>query len=572
MSKSKKILIWLFSALLFLALSAALFSGCAEKKEEAPTEMTPTAEDVGVSKPYITTIAPVKDGFMVIYSDGSSSTISYKEKEPEVKEKFVVSLTHSDGSIAVNYSDGTVEYLHISSEAAPDNQGSSEGTESGFKYVTRITDDGDGYLTVRYSDDTIEKVVKIDLAELEKEEVYIKDVAQTEDGITVTYSDGTSGLIPSTDESDVTLDDLYDSYCEYYEADVTLQEFLRAFLTVSATTAEVSEIVTPTLLRSAVEINTEFGVPSTPYKATYSGSGVIWQIYEDFTYIVTNYHVVYNENADLATNNNSYIARKILIFLYGSSTATECEYVNGSATVDIAVIKVATDTIKAVNTNIKAATFGGEYHVGDTVLAVGNPRGEGISVTRGIVCVESQYVNMSIGGVGREYRVMRIDAPIYGGSSGGGLYNVRGELIGITNGGGGDKGQNINYAIPLQIAKAAADSIINNSRDSDPNTNGLYKFSIGELKAVNTHYVYDEETGYGKIVEDVIVDNDGSPEKLVKIVINGEEYKIDRLYDAYEALYNVNVGADVEWTLLSGALYNVKEHVDVALGDLTNID
>ena len=122
----------------------------------------------------------------------------------------------------------------------------------------------------------------------------------------------------------------------------------------------------------------------------------------------------------------------------------------GSANSDIALLKANLSDIKAVNDQIKPITFAQGYSVGETVFAIGNAEGEGISATKGIISVDSEEILMEVDGTQRTHRAMRIDAAIYHGNSGGGLFNRNGELVGITNGGDGDD-QNINYAIPLSI-------------------------------------------------------------------------------------------------------------------------
>jgi S1-C subfamily serine protease/uncharacterized RDD family membrane protein YckC len=92
---------------------------------------------------------------------------------------------------------------------------------------------------------------------------------------------------------------------------------------------------------------------------------------------------------------------------------------------------------------------------GETVIAIGNPWGFEHTVTDGIVSGFRE-----LGGADPT-RVIQITAPISPGSSGGGLVNMRGELVGITQGSvGGEWAQNLNFAIPTceilrRIQKAA---------------------------------------------------------------------------------------------------------------------
>lgn len=187
------------------------------------------------------------------------------------------------------------------------------------------------------------------------------------------------------------------------------------------------------VLRSVASVNTEFyetdtswgpgGITSTDSTALYSGSAVIYKIDDDYTYFITNYHVVYS--ADANADNLAYsesgageqnIARKIVIYLYGSEGsptlggqangsyqsvsygdyAIECEYVGGSEQNDIALIRAETSAVKAINSDVKEITFADGYDVGDTAIVIGNTGGDGISVTEGVVSVHSENITLQI--------------------------------------------------------------------------------------------------------------------------------------------------------------------------------
>ena len=71
--------------------------------------------------------------------------------------------------------------------------------------------------------------------------------------------------------------------------------------------------------------------------------------------------------------------------------------------------------------------------VGERVNAIGNAAGGGISVTEGILSVDSEIISVKDDDIVQSYRVMRVDAAINSGNSGGGLFDSSGELIGIVN-------------------------------------------------------------------------------------------------------------------------------------------
>ncbi len=202
---------------------------------------------------------------------------------------------------------------------------------------------------------------------------------------------------------------------------------------------------------------------------TAAGSGVIYQLSEDGSaFIITNYHVVYIDR-----EGSSAISNDIKVFLYGMDTveyAIPATYVGGSANYDLAILRVEkSDVLKGAIARgaVRAATIADSDSVlvGQTAIAVGNPEASGISVTTGVVSVNSEYITMNaIAGTGKiEMRVMRVDTAVNEGNSGGGLFNAKGELVGIVNAKIIDSSvENIGYAIPSNVARAVADNIIRN--------------------------------------------------------------------------------------------------------------
>ncbi len=393
------------------------------------------------------------------------------------------------------------------------------------------------------------------------------------DYYTITYTDGmTDSFTVKNGEKGqqgegISVEALYADYLEQYP-DATYEEFLSAVLSVSVdeTVSAISKA-----LKSSLQVYTEFteSYRTPPFgtkteTAVYMGSAVIYSIESEYTYLITNYHVIY----DAYANTSDKIAEKIVCYLYGSEgqpTQTsstefdygaygiECEYVGGCASADLAVIKTETDTIKAINEDIAEIEFARDYSVGQTAIAIGNPGGEGISVTKGVVSVDNELIQYSADGTPRAYRCIRIDTALYGGNSGGGLFDVDGRLIGITNAGNGDD-QNINYAIPLNVVKNITESILYYARQGE---RSVKQTSLGvTVLTENSRYVYDAESQYGKIVEDVIVDSvvSGSiaeelgikaGDKISSIKINGMEYAINRYFEIGDILYTIRQGDEI---------------------------
>lgn len=445
---------------------------------------------------------------------------------------------------------------------------------------------------------------------------YIVSIQQTNsennvDTYTITYSDGTTSTFTVTngkDGQDVSIMDIYENYKEIYGSELTYAEFLEKYLNIEQAD---NSLVINKCLQSSLKIYSEFTQTVTtsiwPYQtvsnqvAIYSGSGVIYKIDEDYTYIITNYHVIYNSNAN--ADNGSNFARKVYVYLYGSefepvatsetdnlgytvynygTYGVKCELVGGSVENDIAVLKASTTDLKAINSEIKEVTFAEDYYVGQTAIAIGNPEDEGISVTEGIVSVDNEYINLEIDGTVRQHRSIRIDTAIYNGSSGGGLFNAKGELIGITNA-GDEEDQNVNYAIPLQIVKGTVENIMYYYNDNNEDTQNAYKIVLGvTVQTSNSKYVYDANSGYGKVCETVTVSDITSGsiadtlgleinDVIKSIYINTTEYAINQDFDISDAILQIRPNDNISIKYTRNDVEATTENYTISLDDLVNI-
>lgn len=156
-------------------------------------------------------------------------------------------------------------------------------------------------------------------------------------------------------------------------------------------------------------------------------------------YIVTNNHVI--EDAD-----------EIKIILQDDTTL-DAELVGMDDKTDIAVLKVKTDV------PLVAAQWGDsdEMRVGDWVMAIGNPFGLGGTVTAGIISARQRDIH-----AGPYDDFIQTDASINRGNSGGPMFNMNGDVIGINTAiyspSGGSVG--IGFAIPSAMAQSVVDQII----------------------------------------------------------------------------------------------------------------
>jgi serine protease Do len=178
----------------------------------------------------------------------------------------------------------------------------------------------------------------------------------------------------------------------------------------------------------------EFGTPQER-KASALGSGFI---IDEKGIVITNNHVI--QGAD-----------DILVRVNGDKEY-EATIVGKDPLSDIAVLQIKSNEkflpVKFGNSN--------EARIGDWVIAIGNPFGLGGTVTAGIISARNRNIGMS-----RYEDFIQTDASINQGNSGGPLFNMNGEVIGINTAIIGQSGSiGIGFSIPSNNAKIVVDQLI----------------------------------------------------------------------------------------------------------------
>lgn len=324
-------------------------------------------------------------------------------------------------------------------------------------------------------------------------------------------------------------------------------------------------------LLSAVSVYCDFTVTTSSWvgsrteTTTSGGSGVIYQLDKEAgdAYIITNYHVVYYAGSV------EEISEDITVYLYGmeyTDYAIEATYVGGSMNYDIAVLKVEnSQVLKSSEARAVTVADSNDIVVGGSAVAIGNPELGGISVTKGIISVDSEELTMTGADERTEvtFRTIRIDAAVNGGNSGGGLFNSAGQLIGIVNAKiVADDIEGIAYAIPSNIAIGVAQNIIDNSAEPDY-TDGVWRCLLNvTVGSANSRRIVDEEQGIVTIVEDVIVSEvvkgglaDGVLEKndlLKSVRIGDRTFEVTRTFVIVDAMLTVRVGDTVVLSIERG--------------------
>ena len=303
-------------------------------------------------------------------------------------------------------------------------------------------------------------------------------------------------------------------------------------------------------------------------KNAYAGSGVIYKLDKERgdAYVITNYHVVYSAKSV----DTDGISDDIKLYLYGlervtadgKSYAMEASYVGGSMYYDIAVLKItASEVLMASEARAADIADSDAVSLFDTAIAVGNPSGEGLSATVGTINVDSQEITLLFETKSATHevkmRVMRTDAAVNGGNSGGGLYNDRGEMIGVVNSKKGSSGEggtasvdNIGYAIPSNVAVAIADNAIYYSDGT------VKRCLLGITVSVKEYSTkYDTETGRIEKLEEVVITEltNSSPAKghlfsgdiINSITVGGKKQTVTRMHQVVDSMLAARVGGEV---------------------------
>lgn len=183
------------------------------------------------------------------------------------------------------------------------------------------------------------------------------------------------------------------------------------------------------------------------------GSGVIIKSDDKYLYIVTNNHVV----ADADT----------LTVQFSDNETVSCEVKGTDEADDLAVVKVALDSIKqetldTIKTAVPADSD--SLEVGQGVIAIGNALGYGQSVTNGIISALGRTVTVQDQLTGQSVvnnNMIQTNAAINPGNSGGALLNANGELIGINSVKYSDTDvEGFGYAIPISDAMPIVEQLI----------------------------------------------------------------------------------------------------------------
>ena len=160
---------------------------------------------------------------------------------------------------------------------------------------------------------------------------------------------------------------------------------------------------------------------------------------------------IINKNGTVITNNHVINNAEDIVVKVGDKDY-KAKVLGADPYADIAVLKIDSNDV------FKPVKFGDsdKARVGDWVVAIGNPFGLGGTVTAGIISARNRDINLT-----RYDDFIQTDASINQGNSGGPLFNLNGDVVGINTAILGQSGSiGIGFAIPANAASAVIDQLI----------------------------------------------------------------------------------------------------------------
>ena len=235
-----------------------------------------------------------------------------------------------------------------------------------------------------------------------------------------------------------------------------LQQGNRENTVIDMVEVDTGKLMTPAevyaaYVNSTVGITTSVTTNYWGYQSTSAASGSGFIISAD-GYILTNFHVIEDSSS-------------ISVSLYNGKSY-DATLVGYDESNDIAVLKIEAEGLTPV-----VLGDSDNLNVGDSVVAIGNPLGElTFTLTCGTVSAKDREVTFS-GNI--TMNLLQTDCAINSGNSGGALFNLYGEVIGVTNAkysssSTGASIDNIGFAIPINSVEGIVASIIEKGYLSKP--------------------------------------------------------------------------------------------------------
>lgn len=265
-----------------------------------------------------------------------------------------------------------------------------------------------------------------------------------------------------------------------------------------------------------------------------AGSGVI--LSKDGL-IVTNHHVI--EEADTIkvrlNNGEEYDATLIA----------------SDAQSDLAVLRISAD-------NLQPAVVGDSstLKVGEDVVAIGNPLGSlGGTVTEGILSALDREITID----DQKMTLLQTSAAINPGNSGGGLFNAKGELIGIVNAKSSGSGiEGLGFAIPVNEMKSVVEDLVETGKVQGRLALGIRYYEISSVQQAMKHGVNTLGLLVSEVEANSNADRAGIQANDIIVEVDGEQ--ITTKEDLTSILNNHKVGDNMDITVVRN-----KEYVNLSV-------
>lgn len=287
----------------------------------------------------------------------------------------------------------------------------------------------------------------------------------------------------------------------------TMLEGNRPSSVIDLATVDTSKLMTASEVYAA-NVNSTVGITTSVttnfwgFQTTSAASGSGFILTAD-GYILTNFHVIESSSS-------------ISVTLY-DGTSYDAVLVGYDESNDIAVLKIDASDLSPV-----VLGDSDNLNVGDDVIAIGNPLGElTFSLTAGAVSALDREITLSSGVM---MNLIQTDCAINSGNSGGALFNLYGEVIGITNAKYSSSGteasiDNIGFAIPINHIRSIVDSIIEKGYISKP----YIGVSVGDVSEETMGYGLPAGAAVKSVVEDSPAEKAGIKVNDIITAVNGNE-------------------------------------------------
>ena len=263
-----------------------------------------------------------------------------------------------------------------------------------------------------------------------------------------------------------------------------------------------------------------------------NGSGFFYKKDNKYAYIITNYHVLVENDVEVVTSKDERVKAEVL---------GKDEYL------DLAVLRVDkkyASLVATINSSKNSL-------VGDTVFTVGSPRGYKNTVTTGIISGKDRLVKVEVNNEDWLMKVIQIDASIKEGNSGGPLLNINGEVIGIVS----LELDGMGFAIPIEYVENYIKFLEENKKVEYPTLGVKITESNDTSTLLKNNIDINQEDG-------IIVLEDKNNLKKGDLIIKVNEKEVKDILTLKTELLSYKSNDKVKLTLIRN---NIKRFIKVTL-------